>query len=583
MLQLAYDYPLPKLLLEHRSLSKLKSTYTDKLPLTIAQSTGRVHLPSGGDGDWAFIVDRSELAEYSDPEEGRRFVRHLLRIRFIKLSRRLPQIELRIMAHLSEDEGLLWASRSGYHRATAAEIMGIEPDAVTSDQGVVMPKPLTLVWSTASAFGLAETTGHSASAKRSVIWIVILSVIRVLTYRPNRTQQGGTSRFMLKHCLVAASYLPDIKAKNMGLRKAAERAGDQRANLRERRRWYHQTCRWSNWQRGSRADATVRSAWSCRYTMNWCLKCAKTSWMRIYRWSGNTWWMPPALKCRWMSALRGDNWDQRALSAKSSRGLNNNADSESYRRCLFRLRPQWHPDRFLLGWYQSDKNFRHTNAFFRDEKAGSHIITKHHRGFYVLAVQLPDGLAFNLSAFVNSTRIFRLLFDAHSSICRSRSLQRVTGYPSPTPVHAAIRVSADIPIMPPAISASSLTALAHNRNQASGLNVCRVPAQTSWSVEYGLGFYWFWLIVFTGVNAFSADDLPCVGTTGKGDLNATVIVGKMTNVRKTGNKNAPYENSAAVYPKSQSWLCQIIQVITDRRIAPMIRQDVRGMLQAKRG
>ena len=141
MLQkLAEDYPLPKLLLEHRGLSKLKSTYTDKLPRMVNPSTGRVHT------NYAQAVAVTGRLASNDPNlqnipvrtaEGRR-----IREAFIAspghriVSADYSQIELRIMAHISGDASLLRAFSQGedIHRATAAEVFGVTPLEVNSDQ-----------------------------------------------------------------------------------------------------------------------------------------------------------------------------------------------------------------------------------------------------------------------------------------------------------------------------------------------------------------------------------------------------------------------------------------------------------------
>src|SRR5690606_28407332 len=138
--ELALDHPLPKVILEYRGLAKLKSTYTDKLPKMIDSNTGRVHT------SYSQAVAVTGRLASSDPNlqnipvrtaEGRR-----IREAFIApagsfiVSADYSQIELRIMAHLSQDEGLLKAFAAGedIHRATAAEIFSVERDAVSSEQ-----------------------------------------------------------------------------------------------------------------------------------------------------------------------------------------------------------------------------------------------------------------------------------------------------------------------------------------------------------------------------------------------------------------------------------------------------------------
>ena len=138
--KLAEDYPLPAKLLEHRSLSKLKGTYTDKLPLMVNPTTGRVHT------NYAQAVAVTGRLASNDPNlqnipirtpEGRR-----VREAFIAppghvlMSADYSQIELRIMAHISEDEALLRAFTDGIdvHKATAAEVFGVAVNQVSSEQ-----------------------------------------------------------------------------------------------------------------------------------------------------------------------------------------------------------------------------------------------------------------------------------------------------------------------------------------------------------------------------------------------------------------------------------------------------------------
>lgn len=227
--ELAYDYPLPKLLLEHRSLSKLKSTYTDKLPLMIAQSTGRVHT------SYHQAVTATGRLSSTDPnlqnipvrtEEGRRIRQAFVADQGYKIvAADYSQIELRIMAHLSEDDGLLRAFAQGQdiHRATAAEIMGIEPDAVTSDQRRnAKAINFGLIYGM-SAFGLAKQLGIPRHEAQRYMDRYFERYPGVLTYM-ERTRQQAEQAGYVETLFGRRLYLPDIKAKNMGLRKAAERA-----------------------------------------------------------------------------------------------------------------------------------------------------------------------------------------------------------------------------------------------------------------------------------------------------------------------------------------------------------------------
>jgi len=227
--ELAYDYPLPKLLLEHRSLSKLKSTYTDKLPLMIAPSTGRVHT------SYHQAVTATGRLSSSDPnlqnipvrtEEGRRIRQAFVADHGYKIvAADYSQIELRIMAHLSEDEGLLQAFAHGQdiHRATAAEIMNISPEAVTSEQRRnAKAINFGLIYGM-SAFGLAKQLGIPRGEAQRYMDRYFERYPGVLTYM-ERTREQAEQTGYVETLFGRRLYLPDIKAKNMGLRKAAERA-----------------------------------------------------------------------------------------------------------------------------------------------------------------------------------------------------------------------------------------------------------------------------------------------------------------------------------------------------------------------
>ena len=172
---LAADFPLPKVLLEHRMLAKLKSTYTDKLPTMINARTGRVHTTFSQTTAVTGRLASSEPNLQNIPArtaEGRR-----IREAFIApagsvlLSADYSQIELRIMAHLSEDSGLLQAFRDGadIHRATAAEIFGIAPDQVSAEQRrYIKAVNFGLIYGM-SAFGLAQQLGVERAAAQQFI------------------------------------------------------------------------------------------------------------------------------------------------------------------------------------------------------------------------------------------------------------------------------------------------------------------------------------------------------------------------------------------------------------------------------
>ncbi|MDR2637842.1 MAG: DNA polymerase I [Zoogloeaceae bacterium] len=227
--ELALDYPLPKLLLEHRGLSKLKGTYTDKLPRMINPATGRVHTHFS-----QATAVTGRLAS-SDPnlqnipvrtEEGRR-----IRAAFIAppghriVSADYSQIELRIMAHLSEDEGLLAAFGKGedVHRATAAEIFGIPPAEVGAEQRrVAKTINFGLIYGM-SAFGLAKNLGLARSEARHYIdryFARYPGVARYMEETRDKARQDGYVTTVLGRRL----NLPDIASGSAVRRQAAERA-----------------------------------------------------------------------------------------------------------------------------------------------------------------------------------------------------------------------------------------------------------------------------------------------------------------------------------------------------------------------
>jgi len=227
--ELALDYPLPKLLLEHRSLSKLKGTYTDKLPRMVNAQTGRVHTHFS---QAAVVTGR--LAS-SDPnlqnipvrsEDGRK-----IRTAFIApegssiVSADYSQIELRIMAHLSGDERLLDAFANGedVHRATAAEIFGVTPLEVGPDQRRVAKSiNFGLIYGM-SAFGLARQLGLERSAAQTYIdryFTRYPGVARYMEEARNTVRQHGYVETVFGRRL----WLPEIRSSNGNRRQAAERA-----------------------------------------------------------------------------------------------------------------------------------------------------------------------------------------------------------------------------------------------------------------------------------------------------------------------------------------------------------------------
>jgi DNA polymerase-1 len=227
--ELALDYPLPKLLLEHRSLSKLKGTYTDKLPRMVNAQTGRVHTHFS---QAAVVTGR--LAS-SDPnlqnipvrsEDGRK-----IRTAFIApegssiVSADYSQIELRIMAHLSGDERLLDAFAHGedVHRATAAEIFGVTPLEVGPDQRRVAKSiNFGLIYGM-SAFGLARQLGLERSAAQTYIdryFTRYPGVAHYMEEARNTVREHGYVETVFGRRL----WLPEIRSSNGNRRQAAERA-----------------------------------------------------------------------------------------------------------------------------------------------------------------------------------------------------------------------------------------------------------------------------------------------------------------------------------------------------------------------
>ena len=227
--ELALDYPLPKLLLESRQLAKLKGTYTDKLPRMVNLQTGRVHT------SYAQAVAVTGRLASSDPNlqnipvrttEGRR-----IRSAFIAppgthvVSADYSQIELRIMAHLSQDERLLEAFDKGedVHRATAAEIFGLTPLEVGPDQRrVAKTINFGLIYGM-SAFGLARQLDLDRSAAQSYIERYFIRYPGVKRYMETTRNAAKTDGYV-KTVFGRRLWLPDITAAQVGRRQGAERA-----------------------------------------------------------------------------------------------------------------------------------------------------------------------------------------------------------------------------------------------------------------------------------------------------------------------------------------------------------------------
>ena len=227
--ELALDYPLPKVILEHRGLSKLKSTYTDKLPLMINPLTGRVHT------SYHQAVTATGRLSSTDPnlqnipvrnEEGRRIRQAFIASKGHQiLAADYSQIELRIMAHLSQDKGLLSAFSAGedIHRATAAEVFGMALDKVTGEQRrSAKAINFGLIYGM-SAFGLSRQLNIGAGEAKKYMELYFERYPGVLEYMESTRQQAAAKGYV-STLDGRRLYLPDIKASNAMRRKAAERA-----------------------------------------------------------------------------------------------------------------------------------------------------------------------------------------------------------------------------------------------------------------------------------------------------------------------------------------------------------------------
>jgi DNA polymerase I len=227
--KLAEDHPLPKIILDYRSVAKLKSTYTDKLPRMVNAKTGRVHTNYG-----QAVAVTGRLSS-NDPNlqnipvrtaEGRR-----IREAFIAppgsviLSADYSQIELRIMAHLSSDPGLLKAFAEGMdvHRATAAEIFSVEAKEVSSEQRrYAKVINFGLIYGM-SAFGLAANLGIERGAAASYIDKYFARYPGVKQYM-ERTRAEASEQGYVETVFGRRLWLPDIRSSNQGRRQGAERA-----------------------------------------------------------------------------------------------------------------------------------------------------------------------------------------------------------------------------------------------------------------------------------------------------------------------------------------------------------------------
>ncbi|MBN4075762.1 MAG: DNA polymerase I [SAR86 cluster bacterium] len=226
--ELALDYPLPKLLLEYRTLSKLKSTYTDKLPQDVNPQTGRIH------STFQQAVAATGRLSSTDPnlqnipirtEEGRRIRKAFIAEEGkILMAADYSQVELRIMAHLSGDEGLRTAFQEGLdvHRATAAEIFDVSLDQVNNDQRrSAKAINFGLIYGM-SAFGLAKQLGIGRHEAQEYVERYFHRYPGVRDYMED-TRQVANEQGYVETLFGRRLYLPDIHASNGMLRKAAER------------------------------------------------------------------------------------------------------------------------------------------------------------------------------------------------------------------------------------------------------------------------------------------------------------------------------------------------------------------------
>ncbi len=226
--ELANDYPLPKLILEYRSMSKLKSTYTDKLPQQVNKRTGRVHT------SYHQAVAATGRLSCSDPNlqnipirspEGRKIRQAFIAPKDHKLiAADYSQIELRIMAHLSADEGLLTAFSNGIdiHRATAAEVFDVPVDQVTTDlRRSAKAINFGLIYGM-SAFGLAQQLGLSRKQAQSYIELYFARYPGVKNYMDNIREQAKEQGYV-ETLFGRRLYLPEINSRNAARRQYAER------------------------------------------------------------------------------------------------------------------------------------------------------------------------------------------------------------------------------------------------------------------------------------------------------------------------------------------------------------------------
>ena len=227
--KLAEDYPLPKIILQNRSLAKLKSTYTDKLPEMINPQTGRVHT------NYAQAVAITGRLASNNPnlqnipirtEQGRKVRRAFTAPDgYVIVSADYSQIELRIMAHLSGDATLQAAFQSGedVHRRTAAEVFGVQPEKITAEQRrYAKTINFGLIYGMGE-FGLAKALGIDNASAKMFIQRYFARYVGVAEYM-ERTKEQARQYGFVETLFGRKLYLPDIQAKNAVARAGAERA-----------------------------------------------------------------------------------------------------------------------------------------------------------------------------------------------------------------------------------------------------------------------------------------------------------------------------------------------------------------------
>ncbi|OOF89092.1 DNA polymerase I [Rodentibacter ratti] len=226
--ELAYSHELPKVLVEHRGLSKLKSTYTDKLPQMVDPNTGRVHT------SYHQAVTATGRLSSSDPnlqnipirnEEGRRIRQAFIaREGYSVVAADYSQIELRIMAHLSQDQGLINAFAQGkdIHRSTAAEIFGVPLDNVTNEQRRnAKAINFGLIYGM-SSFGLSRQLGISRADAQKYMDLYFQRYPGVQTFMQDIREKAKAQGYV-ETLFGRRLYLPDINSSNAMRRKGAER------------------------------------------------------------------------------------------------------------------------------------------------------------------------------------------------------------------------------------------------------------------------------------------------------------------------------------------------------------------------